>query len=62
MRTAFAFPTGGRGLESLVHSFVDDATDGEEPMGGLMMDGAGNLYGTTEHGGASGCGTVFEIN
>lgn len=45
-----------------MHSFVDDATDGEEPMGGLMMDGAGNLYGTTEHGGASGCVTVFEIN
>jgi len=29
--------------------------------GGLALDGAGNLYGTTEMGGTAGFGTVFEL-
>ena len=43
--------------------------DGAYPNAGLVIDGAGNLYGTSEEGGAvggsgygacySGCGTVF---
>jgi uncharacterized repeat protein (TIGR03803 family) len=28
---------------------------------GLIMDGGGNLYGTTAYGGASDDGTVFEL-
>jgi uncharacterized repeat protein (TIGR03803 family) len=36
-------------------------TDGDFPDGGLIADGAGNLYGTTEAGGANGQGSVFEI-
>jgi uncharacterized repeat protein (TIGR03803 family) len=44
--------------------------DGYEPYGGLVRDGAGNLYGTTMLGGTGscvyygqqlGCGTVFEV-
>jgi uncharacterized repeat protein (TIGR03803 family) len=44
--------------------------DGYEPYGGLVRDGAGNLYGTSMLGGAgscayygqqAGCGTVFEV-
>lgn len=38
---------------------------GADPYGGLVMDKAGNLYGTTYHGGrkgcGQGCGVVFEI-
>ena len=30
--------------------------------GGLALDGAGNLYGTTEMGGTAGFGTVFEMS
>ena len=30
-------------------------------MGGLIMDSAGNLYGTTHNGGAFYYGTVFEL-
>jgi uncharacterized repeat protein (TIGR03803 family) len=43
-------------------------TDGSTPMAGLMLDGKGNLYGTTEYGGLPtecgdmGCGTVFRQN
>ncbi len=35
--------------------------NGQSPRAGLIMDGSGNLYGTTEVGGANGDGTVFEI-
>ena len=31
------------------------------PQAGLIMDSSGNLYGTTELGGANGDGTVFEL-
>ncbi len=36
--------------------------DGEAPQAGLIMDAAGNLYGTTRGGGASGYGTVFKMD
>jgi uncharacterized repeat protein (TIGR03803 family) len=32
-----------------------------DPMGGLVQDLAGNLYGTTAYGGASGNGVVFKL-
>ena len=35
--------------------------NGSNPEAGLIADGGGNLFGTTEQGGASGQGTVFEI-
>ena len=34
---------------------------GADPHAGLIMDSSGNLYGTTELGGADGNGTVFEL-
>jgi uncharacterized repeat protein (TIGR03803 family) len=48
------------GSETILHFFAA-SNDGENPMAGLIEDGAGNLYGTTEYGGASNAGTVFEI-
>ena len=35
--------------------------DGYNPEAGLVIDKAGNLYGTTNTGGAYGYGTVFEV-
>jgi uncharacterized repeat protein (TIGR03803 family) len=35
--------------------------DGGSPYGGLVADSAGDLYGTTYYGGASGMGSVFEL-
>jgi uncharacterized repeat protein (TIGR03803 family) len=43
---------------------LEGGRDGMDPRNGLVMDSAGNLYGTTYGGGTgcrSGCGTVFEI-
>jgi len=38
-----------------------DSTDGANPEAGLVQGVDGNLYGTTQQGGANGAGTVFEI-
>jgi uncharacterized repeat protein (TIGR03803 family) len=49
------------GTETVLHSFTGGTTDGLNPWGGVVMDGAGNLYGTTRYGGAPGPGTVYKI-
>ncbi|MBV9859054.1 MAG: Hint domain-containing protein [Alphaproteobacteria bacterium] len=41
--------------------FTFDGMHGSNPEGGLIMDPAGDLFGTTEDGGATGQGTVFEL-
>jgi hypothetical protein len=46
--------------EKVLWSF--DGTDGSKPNGGLILDSAGNLYGTTPTGGSSGAGIAFEIS
>src|ERR1700722_9437631 len=46
--------------EEVRHSF-GQGTDGQEPVGGVVFDDAGNFYGTTLLGGAYGNGTVYEI-
>jgi uncharacterized repeat protein (TIGR03803 family) len=38
-----------------------DSTHGAYPWAGLVRDSAGNLYGTTNGGGAYGSGTVFKV-
>lgn len=43
------------GTESVLHIFESNS-DGGGPRGGLIMDAAGDLYGTTAVGGGSGCG------
>jgi uncharacterized repeat protein (TIGR03803 family) len=60
---------GGRWTERVLHNFSVGSGDGAAPVGALVFDQVGNLYGTTELGGASlncndadeGCGTVFEM-
>jgi uncharacterized repeat protein (TIGR03803 family) len=37
-------------------------TNGYHPIGGLVLDSAGNLYGTTENGGTLGDGNLFELS
>jgi uncharacterized repeat protein (TIGR03803 family) len=44
-----------------IYSFTG-GTDGSSPIGGLVFDQAGNLYGTTATAGAGGGGTVFELS
>jgi uncharacterized repeat protein (TIGR03803 family)/parallel beta-helix repeat protein len=49
----------GSGAVTTLASF--SGTNGANPYAGVVEDGSGNLFGTTEHGGASGDGTVFEM-
>jgi uncharacterized repeat protein (TIGR03803 family) len=48
------------GQETTLYSFGGGA-DGATPEASLLMDSAGNLYGTTYAGGAHGVGTVFKV-
>ncbi len=52
---------GGTWTETLLHNF-GHGFDGTFPNAGLVMDSAGNLYGTTESGGTHACGAVFKIS
>jgi uncharacterized repeat protein (TIGR03803 family) len=55
------------GNETVLYRFTGGA-DGQFPSAGLVMDAAGNLYGTTQYGGpvtaacGIGCGTVFKLD
>jgi uncharacterized repeat protein (TIGR03803 family) len=54
--------SGGVWSETILHSFSSSGNDGQHPNASLVMDNLGNLYGTTEGGGAYGLGTVFEMS
>jgi uncharacterized repeat protein (TIGR03803 family) len=63
---------GSPWTETAIYSFRCKANgDAAYPLGGLAIDDAGNLYGTTAYGGAGncllsgalmGCGTIFELS
>jgi uncharacterized repeat protein (TIGR03803 family) len=58
-------PTGSSYSETVLYSFCaqTNCADGGVPDGGVVMDTAGNLYGTTEGGGDSlGQGVIFELS
>ncbi len=50
-----------QGEVSTVYSFGSAPGDGANPVGGLIEDGDGNLYGVTQYGGGQGHGTIFKI-
>jgi uncharacterized repeat protein (TIGR03803 family) len=56
-------PNGdGTWAETAAHNFDDsDYNDGAGPLGGLVFDSAGNLYGTTIGGGEYNAGVAFEL-
>jgi len=58
---------GGPWTENVLHSFAD-GSDGAQPTGNVICDGAGNLYGNTGRGGGKGisgcnggCGITYEL-
>ena len=53
-------PTGSGWVERVLYSFQGQS-DGGDPVGGLVMDASGNLYGTTSLNGVNSAGTVFEL-
>ena len=62
--TAFELKPSGAGgyTEAVIHGFLgDSAGDGALPHGVLILDAAGDLFGTTSSGGYNNNGTVFEL-
>ena len=63
--------SGGPWVETTLHVFQGhDHNDGGSPEGGVILDAAGNVYGTTAYGGGGpcmlfgtvvGCGAVYEM-
>ncbi|MFZ0792912.1 MAG: choice-of-anchor tandem repeat GloVer-containing protein [Candidatus Korobacteraceae bacterium] len=60
-------PSNGNWIFTDLHDFTN-GNDGGEPIGGVVLDSSGNIYGTALFGGANacgggsyGCGTVWEI-
>ncbi len=62
--TVFELAPAGSGgwTETILHTFTNNGTDGYNPRAALVFDSAGNLYGTTNDGGANDYGTVFELS
>jgi uncharacterized repeat protein (TIGR03803 family) len=58
------FELSPSGAETVLHSFCarTGCSDGSHPRADLVMDTAGNLYGTTYSGGTNSVGTVFKLS
>jgi uncharacterized repeat protein (TIGR03803 family) len=55
--------SGGTWTQTVIYSFLGPSnSDGAYPYDGLVLDSAGNLYGTTYNGGPANQGTVFELS
>jgi uncharacterized repeat protein (TIGR03803 family) len=58
------FKLSPKGKETVLYDFCKrgyPCTDGGNPLAGLTSDQKGNLYGTTEYGGAHGEGVAFKL-
>jgi uncharacterized repeat protein (TIGR03803 family) len=51
----------GTWTNTVLHKFASYPKDGAVPMGGVAVDQAGHVFGTTMLGGPSQRGTVFEL-
>ena len=54
------FRIDAAGTLTTLHSF--NKVDGAVPIGALLRDDSGNLYGTTSEGGANNLGTIFRLD
>jgi len=55
-------PGNGGWTETVLYSFTGAPGDGASPWAGVIFDQTGNLYGTTQYGGAYGYGTIYELS
>ncbi|MFZ0312832.1 MAG: choice-of-anchor tandem repeat GloVer-containing protein [Candidatus Korobacteraceae bacterium] len=54
-------PTGSRWTYTNLYNFTGEINNGYAPVGGVIFDANGNLYGTTYAGGENGDGIVWKI-
>lgn len=50
-----------KGSSTLTNLYTFDGPSGAYPFGGVILDGSGNLFGTTKQGGVNSYGTVYKI-
>jgi|ERR1039458_5427366 uncharacterized repeat protein (TIGR03803 family) len=55
------FQLDKHGRETVLHSFAG-GRDGANPLGGVIRDSSGDLYGTTLGGGISDLGTIYKLD
>jgi uncharacterized repeat protein (TIGR03803 family) len=55
-------PVGGKFVEREVYRFPDGGRRGANPVGGLIADAQGNLYGPAVFGGSKGFGAIYEFS
>ncbi len=57
-----SFATGAKAYtERVIHTFCGDSKCGFLPLGSLVSDAQGHIFGITRDGGESGFGTVYEL-
>ena len=56
------FKIDRKGQYSVLYSFKTTGGDATNPAAGLVLDKAGNLYGTSPSGGAAAAGAIFQIS
>ena len=55
------FEITGKNEETVLYNF-GRANDGAQPVAGVTLDAAGNVYGTASQGGLYSYGIVFELS
>jgi uncharacterized repeat protein (TIGR03803 family) len=56
---SLAIPASAEWKEKVLYSF-QGGTDSSTPVGGVIFDSAGNLYGATQDGGSASCNSIYE--
>jgi uncharacterized repeat protein (TIGR03803 family) len=56
------FKLTSAGKLTVLYTFTGTSSDGSAPEAGMILDDAGNLYGTTAYGGTAGFGIVFKLD
>ncbi|MGO4885123.1 MAG: choice-of-anchor tandem repeat GloVer-containing protein [Bryobacteraceae bacterium] len=59
--TGTVYKLDSAGQETVLYGF-SGGSDGSGPYAGVILDAAGNLYGTTYNGGAANAGVVYEVS
>jgi uncharacterized repeat protein (TIGR03803 family) len=59
--SGMVFRLSPSGKLKVLHNFAAAPTDGSQPTG-LLMDQAGNFYGSTSWGGVSNCGAIYKLS